>query len=242
MGNSRNILLIVCSFVLLLSLVVFSFEPAEAEKSSESQKVVKDKSISKGKYVNNELGFSIKPHSFNNINDLDEQFYLRNIVFTSTKSDYNVFPSYFTITKTNEASFATPPNSLFKEEFIKIYSDGLKGNSVISDVQITDSSFSETSDGYTIKFSGEITNLLGSKTIQTKFSMIVLLSDSGTYSFTLNSSPEDYEQSLQEFKKSYDSFKISPDSKVKDKQEKAKNDKAQNDKAKNDKAKKGKGN
>jgi len=34
MGTSRNSILIVFSIVLLLSLVVFSFEPAEAKKSS----------------------------------------------------------------------------------------------------------------------------------------------------------------------------------------------------------------
>lgn len=192
-----------------------------------------------GIYVNDVLGFSINPHSFENVNDLDESFYRGNIIFTTSKSDYQNFPSFFTITKTEAVPQGIPSSSLFKDQFIQIYSEGLKSNSVVSDVQIKDSSFSEKSNSYTVKFSGEISNLLGSKTIPTSFAMIVLFSESGTYSFNLNSNPIDFEKSLKEFNKSYNSFKIIKDSK--EKMDSPKNEKAQKAPSMKDQPKKAKG-
>ena len=72
---------------------------------------------------------------------------------------------------------------------------------------------------------------VGSGSIKTNFATLLLFLESQTYSLTLNSSPEDHEQSLKKFLKSIKTFEILSDS-VKEKPDTAKNFKAQKDKEK----------
>jgi len=105
-----------------------------------------------------------------------------------------------------------PSDPSFQEEFIKKYTDGLLSNNEISDVQITESFFTESPDSYDIIFSGQITSEVGPDSIQTNFATHVFFLESQTYSLTLNSSTEDYQQSLEEFGKSIETFEILSDS------------------------------
>jgi len=187
------------------------------------------------RYRDNKLGISIIPGSFDTVNVFSETSENRNVIFTSNMKNYNYFPPYFTIMKIQheETSIQTKISSEFKEEFVKSYVEGLLSNTAISDVEISQSSTLEIPDYTQLEVSGQIINILGSDTTPTKFSIIVLFSESGnSYSLTLNTAPEDYEQSVQEFKKSYETFEVlsevkeKKDKENKDKEKKSKEDKS----------------
>jgi hypothetical protein len=175
------------------------------------QSIEKTDLLTQGKYVNDSLGFSIKPFSFDNVDEISNTANTSVIKFTSSETDYQIFPPYFTVTIIDDKNLVSPFGDSFSKDFIKNYVSDLESNDSITKVEISEREHFESLSSYGIIISGEITNNLKNNLIQTKFSTFFLFEDSRAFSITLNSSIQDHTQHQKQFLKSLETFTILSD-------------------------------